>query len=167
MSRKKPWTPEEEGALRQLFPTTPNREISKKIGRSVDSLMMKANRLGLVKGIEANRGGSHFENRLQEMSREDTMKLDKIDLLSINWSLLQMYRRELNNPEITAKTRIKLMVALSDHLETINAVMRGYEDRLGSLDDLQSEFKTLEDKHSRHEPIPRRRRESSKSFTTV
>jgi len=135
------WTPEEEELLRQLFPTMPNKKIAAQLGRTQLAIRMKATNLGLRKNIE--KPGS-FVNSFEPLTREETLKLDKIDLLGVNWSLLEMFRRELNNPELKTRDRIRLMHIMSSHTATISAVMRGSEDQLGSEDDLKAQFLRLE-----------------------
>jgi len=162
MSSKGAWTPEEEEILRQQYPTTTNRTLSIRLGRTPSSIVMKASRLGLVKEIPERIRG--YTNRFEPMTREETLKLDKIDLLGVNWSLLEMYRRELNNHELGTRDRIKLMNALSSHTATINAVMRGSEDQLGEEDDLKAKFIHLE--YDDGEGItPRRIRLGRKTYT--
>jgi hypothetical protein len=141
MSGKVAWTPEEEELLRQLFPTTSNPKIAARLDRTQLAVRMKATNLGLRKNTEKP---NSFSNSFEPLTREETLKLDKIDLLGVNWSLLEMFRRELNNPELKTRDRIRLMHALSSHTATISAVMRGSEDQLGSEDDLKAQFIRLE-----------------------
>jgi len=64
-ARKRPrWTKEEIATLRQLYRTRSNREIARRLGRSVSSIVFKGYRLGLSKGIR----------RLKEMGRENINK---------------------------------------------------------------------------------------------
>ncbi len=156
VSKKSTWTAEDEAFLRESFASTPNRELARKMGRTVSSIQMKANRLGLVKEVMEPNVTGGFENRFETMSREDALKLDKADLLAINWSLLEMFRRELSNPELNQRSRVRLMVALSEHTATINSIMKGYEEKLGAVDDLEASLAILEERHERNMPIPRR-----------
>lgn len=57
------WTREEVDELVQVFPELPNLEIARRLGRSVKSVVAKANELGLRKSKE----------RLREMGRENVM----------------------------------------------------------------------------------------------
>ena len=94
------------------------------------------------------------------------MKLDKINLLAINWSLLEMFQHELNNTELKTRDRIKLMHAMSNHIATICTVMRGSEDQLGAEDDLRAQFLRLEfDEGSK--VTPRRIRYGRKTYALV
>ena len=43
------WAPEEDALLRELYPTTPNRELARTLGRSRDSVLGRAHVLGLRK----------------------------------------------------------------------------------------------------------------------
>jgi DNA-binding CsgD family transcriptional regulator len=64
-ARKRPrWTKEEIATLRKLYRTRSNREIARRLGRSVSSIVFKGYRLGLSKGIR----------RLKEMGRENINK---------------------------------------------------------------------------------------------
>lgn len=55
-----------------------------------------------------------------------------------------MYRKELNNPNLTKAERHRLMNALSNHTSTINGVMKGSEDELGDEgDDIKTKFLRL------------------------
>jgi len=55
------WTKAEVAILRRLYCTRRNAEIAKLLGRKVSSVVFKAHRLGLSKGIM----------RLREMGREN------------------------------------------------------------------------------------------------
>jgi hypothetical protein len=83
------------------------------------------------------------------MTREEALKLDKIDLLRVNWSLFEMYRRELNNPSLSKTERHKLMNAMSNLTSIINSVMKGSEEQLGEEDDLKARFTSLNLRESR------------------
>lgn len=48
MSGKVAWTPEDEELLRQLYSTTPNKEIAAQLGRTQLAIRMKATNLGLT-----------------------------------------------------------------------------------------------------------------------
>lgn len=75
------------------------------------------------------------------MGREEAVKLDKIDLLRINWSLALMYQRELSNPDLSKGERHKLMNALSNHTSIINNIMKSAEEELREEeDDLEEKF---------------------------
>jgi hypothetical protein len=163
MSKKETWTPEEEEVLRQKYPTTKNKVLSKELNRTVPSITMKAVRLKLVKQIDED-PIDDYENSFEVMTRDDAMKLDKFDLLRVNWSLLEMYRRELSNPRLGRKDRIKLMNALSNHTATINAIMKGSEDQLGEEEDLKAQFLSLQSEEKEREIIPRRIRFGGKTY---
>jgi hypothetical protein len=143
MSRKGAWSGEEESMLREKYPSVPNSVLSDMLGRGIPSVEGKARRLGLCK-LDTRPGDGDapdgYMNPFEMMTRGDALKLDKIDLLRINWSLFEMYRRELNNPSLTKAERHRLMNALSNHTSTINSVMRGSEDQLGDEDDLKTRF---------------------------
>ena len=141
MAQKVPWTPEDEDILKQLYPKTPTREVAARLGRTPLAIRSRAMELGIAKNTEKPSG---FVNSFQPLTREETMKRDKIDLLVFNWSLLEMYQRELANPELRTRDRIRLIHAMSSHTVTISAVMRGSEDQLGADDDIEAQFKTLE-----------------------
>jgi hypothetical protein len=116
------------------------------LGRSVASVEGKARRMGLSKpGALRDTGKTPdgYPNPFELMTRDDALKLDKIDILRINWSLFEMYRRELNNPSLTKAERHRLMNALSNHTSIINGVMKGSEDQLGDEDDLKARFLSL------------------------
>jgi hypothetical protein len=135
------WTPEDEALLRRLYPTTPTKVIAAQLGRTQVALRTRAMELGITKNVEKPSG---FKNSFVPLTREETMKRDKIDLLCVNWSLLEMYQRELANPELRTRDRIRLMHAMSSHTATISTVMRGSEDQLGAEDDLKTQFLRLE-----------------------
>jgi hypothetical protein len=141
MAQKVPWTPEDEDILRQLYPKTPTREVAARLGRTPLAIRSRAMELGITKSTEKPSG---FVNNFEPLTREETMKRDKIDLLSVNWSLLEMYRRELANTELRTRDRIRLMHAMSSHTATISSVMKGSEDQLGEEDDLKSQLIRLE-----------------------
>ena len=82
---------------------------------------------------------SDYENPFEMIPRGDAKKLDKIDLLRINWSLANMYTRELNNPSLTKPERHRLMNALSNHTSIINAIMKSAQAEIES-EDLESKF---------------------------
>jgi hypothetical protein len=165
MSSKETWEPEDEVFLREHYSTTSNRKLAKEMGRTVNSIQIKANRLGLAKEIDDE--DDDFENNLEEMTRDEAKKLDKIDLLALSWSLLKMFRRELSNPRLDAKSRVKLMVAVSNHTATINNIMRGSEDELGAEEDLEASLAKLEDRHERREAMSRRSRGNGGTFVVV
>ena len=146
MSKERPWTKEEESLLRENYPNVSIRALSEMLGRSIPSVDGKVRRLGLARS-DAGRvvGGTRegYRNPFELMTREDALKLDKIDLLRVNWSLFEMYRRELNNPSLSKAQRHRLMNALSNHTSTINSVMKGSEDQLGDEDDLKARFISL------------------------
>ena len=165
MSNKEAWEPEDEAFLSEHYPTTPNKKLANEMGRTVNSIQIKANRLGLVKEIDENDGD--FENTLEVISPEEVKKLTKIDLLATGWGLLKMLSRELSNPQLKIKDRIKLMDILSSHTVSISNIMRGSEDELGAEEDLEKALIKLEDKHTTHEAIPRRSREGGGTFVVV
>lgn len=43
------WTEEEESLMRELYPTTDNAALSRRLGRSVGAVENKASRMGLRK----------------------------------------------------------------------------------------------------------------------
>jgi len=45
----KPWTPSEVKQLRKMYRDTPNKEVAKKLGRSISAVQGKAGDLGLKK----------------------------------------------------------------------------------------------------------------------
>jgi len=143
MSREGAWSGEEESLLMKNYPSVSNRALSDMLGRSISSIEGKAKRLGLSK-LDARPGEGdipdNYQNPFEMMTRDDALKLDKIDLLRINWSLFEMYRRELNNPSLSKAERHRLMNALSNHTSIINSVMKGSEDQLGEEDDLKARF---------------------------
>jgi hypothetical protein len=143
MSRKGEWSEEEETLLREKYPSVSNSTLSGMLGKSISSIEGKARRLGLSRlntGKSRGESPDGYLNLFEMMTRDDALKLDKIDLLRINWSLFEMYRRELNNPSLSKAERHRLMNALSDHTSTINSVMKGSEDQLGDEDDLKASF---------------------------
>ena len=146
MSREGAWSGEEESLLSENYTTLSIRALSDMLGRSIPSVEGKARRLGLRKpDARQGEGGSRdgYKNRFEMMTREDALKLDKIDLLRVNWSLFEMYRRELNNPSLSKAQRHRLMNALSNHTSIINSVMKGSEEQLGDEDDLKARFISL------------------------
>jgi DNA-binding NarL/FixJ family response regulator len=58
---KKRWTEEQIGILRRLYRTHRNTEIARAVGRTVPSVVFKARRLGLRKGVR----------RLRQMGQEN------------------------------------------------------------------------------------------------
>jgi len=163
MSGRMAWTLENEELLRQLYPTTPIKKIAARLGRTQLAVRMKATNLGLKKDTEKP---NNFTNSFEPLTREEIVKLDKIDLLGVNWSLLEMFRRELNNPELRTRDRIRLMHTMSSHTATISAVMRGSEDQLGEEDDLKAQFIRLEYKEG-DEVTPRRIRYGRRTYAIV
>jgi len=135
------WTPEDEALLKRLYSTTPTKVIAAQLGRTQVALRNRAMELGITKSTEKPSG---FVNHFEPLTREETMKRDKIDLLVFNWSLLEMYQRELANPELRTRDRIRLIHAMSSHTATISTVMKGSEDQLGAEDDLKTQFLRLE-----------------------
>ena len=84
---------------------------------------------------------SDYENPFEMIPRGDALELDKIDLLRINWSLANMYTRELNNPSLTKPERHRLMNALSNHTSIINAIMKSAQAEIEiESEDLESKF---------------------------
>jgi len=164
MSGKVAWTPEDEEFLRQLYPITPNKTLATRLGRTPLSISMKATHLGLTRK-DAEKPAS-FTNSFEPLTREETLKLDKIDLLGVNWSLLEMFRRELTNPELKTRDRIRLMHTMSSHTATISAVMRGSEDQLGSEDDLKAQFIRLEYDEG-EKTTPRRIRYGRRTYAII
>jgi len=164
MSSKREWTPEDEKILRQQYPTTSNKNLATWLGRTPLAISMKATNLGLTK-IDAEKSDI-FTNSFEPLTREETLKLDKIDLLGVNWSLLEMFRRELTNPELRTRDRIRLMHTMSSHTATISAVMRGSEDQLGAEDDLKAQFIRLEYDEG-EKTTPRRIRYGRKTYVLI
>jgi hypothetical protein len=164
MSGKVAWTPEDEELLKQLYPTTPNKKLATRLRRTPLAISMKATNLGLTK-IDAEKSGI-FTNSFEPLTRKETLKLDKIDLLGVNWGLLEMFRRELNNPELRTRDRIRLLHTMSSHTATISAVMKGSEDQLGEEDDLRAQFIRLEYKEG-DEVTPRRIRYGRRTYAIV
>ncbi len=156
------WTPGEEDILKKLYPITPNDKIANQIGRTKLAIRMKATNLGLRKKGEKSSG---FKNSFEPMTREETLKLDKIDLLGVNWSLLEMFRRELSNPELKTKDRIRIMHIMSSHIATISATMRGSEEQLGTEDDLKAQLVRLE--YDEGKTTPRRIRFGRRTYALV
>ncbi len=148
MSGREDWDQREEDYLRKNYPTIPNRRLAEDLDRSVNSIQLKAIRLGLVKETPEE-DEAEFVNLLETMSRDEAKRLDKLDLLAINWSLLKMYERELTNPKLSAKLRVKLMVAMGNHTETISNIMKGSEEQLGAEEDLEKALVRLEDRRAR------------------
>jgi hypothetical protein len=140
------WTEEDEGLLMELYPVTDNRTLSERLGRSVVSIECKASRMGLRKETkeegEREEGEEHqFSNPLVMISREETLDLDKIELLRLIWSLALMYKNELANPTLAKAERHKLMNALSNHTAIVNNIMKGAEDELSEEEeDLEAKF---------------------------
>ncbi|MCW3991616.1 MAG: hypothetical protein NWE79_02825 [Candidatus Bathyarchaeota archaeon] len=138
------WTEKEEHLMRELYPITDNKTLSERLGRSMTSVECKASRMGLKK--ETTREIAKIEehpssNPLVMITREQTMELDKIELLRLIWSLALMYRRELANPCLTKAERHKLMNALSNHTSIVNNILKGAEDELGEgEEDLEAKF---------------------------
>ena len=146
MSDKRAWTGEEESLLRENYHSESSMGVSDMLGRSVASIEGKARRMGLSKpGALRDTGKTPdgYPNPFELMTRDDALKLDKIDILRINWSLFEMYRRELDNPSLTKAERHRLMNSLSSHTSIINGVMKGSEDQLGDEDDLKARFLSL------------------------
>jgi len=138
------WTEEEEHLLTELYPGTDNKTLSKRLGRSVTSVECKASRMGLTKETtkEATKGEiPPSSNPLVMISREQTLELDKIELLRLIWSLALMYKKELANPSLTKAERHKLMNALSNHTSIVNNILKGAEDELKEgEEDLEAQF---------------------------
>jgi hypothetical protein len=130
--------------MRELYPSTDNKTLSERLGRSMTSVECKASRMGLKKEAtkEAAKGEEDpFSNPLVLITREQTLELDKIELLRLIWSLALMYRRELANPGLTKAERHKLMNALSNHTSIVNNIPKGAEDELGEEEeDLEAKF---------------------------
>jgi len=170
MPGKGAWTDEEETLLRESYPGASIRELSETLGRSIPSVEGKVRRLGLAKPKAREGGGDAregYRNPFELMTREEALRLDKIDLLRVNWSLFEMYRRELNNPGLTKAERHKLMNALSNHISIINSVMKGSEDQLGGEDDLRSMFVKLNFEDGDGRPVARRIRLMGKPRAVV
>ena len=90
MPGKGTWTKDEESLLRENHPNVSIRALSEMLGRSVSSVEGKIRRLGLNKpSPRRGEGGARegHRNTFELMTREDALKLGKIDLLKINWSL--------------------------------------------------------------------------------
>jgi hypothetical protein len=99
----------------------------------VTSVECKASKMGLRKETtkEAAKGEPPpSSNPLVMISREQTLELDKIELLRLIWSLALMYRKELANPGLAKAERHKLMNALSNHTSIVNNILKGAEDEL-------------------------------------
>ncbi len=59
------------------------------------------------------------------------------------------------------------MDILSSHTVSISNIMRGSEEELGDEEDLEKALAKLEDKHTKHEAIPRRSRGEGGTFVVV
>ena len=67
------WTPEDIQILRDLYPTTPNLEIAKRLNRSQKSVNSKAHQMGLRKSHDRLRamGGENVRLRRDRQSLDD------------------------------------------------------------------------------------------------
>ncbi len=146
VSKIRAWTDEEESLLREKYLSVPVKTLAEALGRSVPSIDNKIRRLGLIKSNDSSISlptRSSLQNSFEMMTREDAQKLDKIDLLRVNWSLFQMYERELDNPKLSKTQRHKLMGAMCSLTSVINSIMKGSEEQLGDEDDLKARFTRL------------------------
>ena len=90
MSGKGAWTKDEESLLRENYPNVSIRALSEMLGRSTPSVEGKIRRLGLNEPSPRRGAGGAREghrNLFELMTREEALKLDKIDVLRVNWSL--------------------------------------------------------------------------------
>ena len=149
------WSQEDEDLLRDLYPRIPTRILAKQMNRSIPAIIAKASRMGIQKEIQDDMEfPDDFENPFELISREEAQKLDKIDVLRVNWSIFQMYQRELNNPSLTKSDRHKLMISLSNHTAVINSIMKGSEEELGDdKEDIRSLYQSLNLNAQPSEPV--------------
>ncbi len=145
---EKVWTAEEEDLLMKTFADTPNRELAEQLQRSVSSITNKATRMGLVKEGPEEEDVGPPEIPIELMSREDAMKLDKIDLLRINWGILEVLKREIASPDLKPRERIRLVGCMSTITTNINSIMKGSEDQLGRTENLKAVMKTIWEKRT-------------------
>ena len=142
------WTAQEEEQLSLLYPSTPNKEIAITLGRSKGSVESKAQRMGLRKADSPpptpEQQKPPHQNDLDLITRNQTMKLDKVELLRVSWSLLYMQQRELANPNITDAQRQKQMNGLANLINTINSITKNTpDDFYDEKQNLSEEFTEL------------------------
>jgi hypothetical protein len=153
-----PWTAEEEEILRERYSNESTEILANELNRTIAAIDHKAIRLGLRKSrsvqAQIEEGGSTdvYLNQFILKSREDAIRLDRIDLLRYNWSLLEMYQRELEKPGLSQNTRHRMMSALGQLTGTIANVMRGREDELGDEEDLRDKFSKFSGKNRVNKP---------------
>ena len=118
------WTEEEEHKLAELYPETPAHIIASLLNRSISSIHTKAQRLGIRKkdNQQINPTIKPYTNTYQTITREEVMRRDKVELLRVSWSLLDMEKRELNNPNLSEAQRRKQMASLNNVINTINNI---------------------------------------------
>jgi hypothetical protein len=120
------WSDNEVEVLKNLYPTTPNEQIARQLGRSLYSVEMKAKRLGLLK----NSSPSPLELCIPEniifklISRKDALKRDKVDLLRYSWSLTDLLEKELSNPNLDDAQRHKIMNSMANMINITSTIMR-------------------------------------------
>ena len=56
-----------------------------------------------------------YENKLDLITRDETMKLDTVELLRVSWSLPHMQQRELSKPNLAEAQRQKQMNCFFNH----------------------------------------------------
>ena len=149
------WSEEEVETLKELYPHTPNREIAQHLHRSQHSIEMKAKRLKLTKQSNPPPPTPQYINQFTLLTRKETKKLDKIDLLGYSWTLAKMYANELENTELTHTQRHKVMNGLGNIISIINGIMRYTPDEIFlEQPDLKQQFIEIV---SRDQPVKSRR----------
>ena len=96
----KPWTTEEEQKLKELYPNLPNREIGRRLGRTVIAVRSKANVMGIKKAPDFNRM-AHAKSTVSETTktfiRDNYHKYSNYelaDMAGVSKSSVQMVRKQ-------------------------------------------------------------------------
>jgi hypothetical protein len=121
------WSQDEVDILENLYPSTPNDEIARRLGRSRYSVEMKAKRLGFEKEQPSpapEEEGSPAPPSFELISREEALKRDKVELLRYSWSLTDLIKEEMNNPNLSDAQRHKIINSMSNMINITCTIMR-------------------------------------------
>ena len=121
------WSQDEVDILENLYPSTPNDEIARRLGRSRYSVEMKAKRLGFEKEQPSpapEEEDSPAPPSFELISREEALKRDKVELLRYSWSLTDLIKDEINNPKLDDAQRHKIMNSMANMINITSTIMR-------------------------------------------
>jgi len=118
------WSPGEIETLKALYPSTPNRQIARRLQRSQYSVEMKAKNLKLTKQPSPPPAPTPAIQPFNLIDRDEVTKRDKTELLRYSWTLIETYKKELENQKLSDSQRNKILNGMGNMINIVNSIMR-------------------------------------------